>query len=95
MVTRRFIQVIGNMVVRELSERHPSLTIVFFCNKRGEMMRVFIADKEKAQYTGRLYDVAENPGVLTLRVRELSEKMQRRIEDHIQGYLQAQSRVSQ
>ena len=85
---------VGNMVVRDLSERHPSLLIVFYANKRGDMMRVFIAEKDKAQYTGRLYDVIENPGILTLRVRSLSEKIQQRIESHIRGFLQAQAEAT-
>ena len=58
-------------------------------------MRVYIAKKGQEKFTGRLYDVGENPGVLTLRVRELSEKLQHRMESHIRGFLQAQSKAVQ
>lgn len=95
MMTKRFIQVVGNMVVRELSERYPDLLIVFFANHRGDTMRVMIANKEDARYTGHLYDVGENPGLVTLSVRELSAKMQQRIEGHVRTFLQSQSKAAQ
>lgn len=89
------MQMVGNMVVRDLSERYPDLLLVFFANKRGDIMRVMIANKDEARYTGQLYDVGENPGLLTLSVRELSAKMQQRIEGHIRTFLQAQSKAAQ
>jgi hypothetical protein len=87
MMTQKYIQIIGNIVVRNLSQRYPALEIRFFAGKRGDMMRVYIVGRDDdRQRTGRLFDVEPNPGLETLRVKDLARRIETRIQAAVSDY---------
>ncbi len=87
MLTRKYVQMIGNIVVRKLAERYPALEIRFFAGSRGDMMRVYIVGRDDdRQLTGRLYDVEVNPGVDTLRVKDLARRIESSIQAAVRQY---------
>ncbi len=62
MLTEKYIQLIGNMAANRLMRRYSHLDIKFFAGKRGDMMRMYMVQRDdKRQLTGRLYDVEPIP----------------------------------
>ena len=87
MLTQKYIQMVGNIVVRSMAERYPALEIRFFAGKRGDMMRVYIVGRDDdRQLTGRLFDVEPNPGLETLRVKDLARRIEARIQSAVSDY---------
>ncbi len=92
MITMKFIQLIGNMIVRDLMTRYPLLTIRFFAGKSGSRMRVFIAfTDDPQQLTGRLFDIGATPPLETLKVKDLAALLERRIGAEVRAFLRTRS----
>ncbi len=88
MLDLKVLQQIGNMAVKDVQKKYPSVEIRFFALKSGDVGRVHIADKQdNGGRTGRLYDLeplarAEVPVVKDIAL-QLSSSIERRVRDFL------------
>ena len=88
MLTQKYIQLIGNMAANNLIRRYPRLDIKFFSGKRGDMMRIYIVQRDDhRQLTGRLFDIETNPGIETRWVKDLAERIEAKMLEAVKNFL--------
>ncbi len=90
MLDNKLFQSIGNVAVRTIEYKYPSVEIHFFALRGGAESRIHIAARgNQSGRTGRLYDLDPVPTSDTPLVKDIAGALEKQIERHVREFLQS------